>query len=89
MRGKVPCAPVFDVRQALENPFVAEQGGLLDFEHPERGPIRGVASPIRPGDSDHPRRAAPVLGEYTDDLLLSLGYSVDDVRALRADSAIL
>ena len=33
LRGKVPIAPVYDVRQALDNPFVAEQQLVLDFEH--------------------------------------------------------
>jgi len=32
--GKVPIAPVYDVQQALENPFVAEQQLVLDFHIP-------------------------------------------------------
>ena len=45
--GKVPIAPVYDVQQALQNPFVAEQQLVLDFQHPEHGKIRRVASPVR------------------------------------------
>src|SRR5262249_1612159 len=44
--GKVPIAPVYSVQQALENPFVAEQQLVLDFQHPKHGKIRGVVSPV-------------------------------------------
>jgi crotonobetainyl-CoA:carnitine CoA-transferase CaiB-like acyl-CoA transferase len=68
--GKVPIAPVYDVQQALENPFVAEQQLVLDFQHPEHGKIRGVASPVRLENSAVlPTRAAPRLGGDTDALL--------------------
>jgi crotonobetainyl-CoA:carnitine CoA-transferase CaiB-like acyl-CoA transferase len=89
LRGKVPVAPVYDVRQALENAFVAEQQLVLDFEHPEHGKIRGVASPVRLDHSDvRPRRAAPRLGEDTDALLEELGYSSTAIGALREQAAV-
>jgi len=89
LRGKVPVAPVYDVRQALDNPFVAEQQLVLDFEHAERGNIRGVASPVRVDGGDaHPRRAAPRLGEDTDALLEELGYAPHAISALREQAAV-
>jgi crotonobetainyl-CoA:carnitine CoA-transferase CaiB-like acyl-CoA transferase len=87
--GKVPVAPVHDVRQALDNPFVVEQRLVLDFEHPEHGNIRGVASPVRLDNGEaHPRRAAPRLGEDTDALLEELGYAPNTVGALREQAAV-
>ncbi len=89
LRGKVPVAPVYDVRQALDNPFVAEQQLVLDFEHAEHGNIRGVASPVRVDGGDaHPRRAAPRLGEDTDALLEELGYAPHAISALREQAAV-
>jgi len=87
--GKVPIAPVYDVQQALENPFVAEQQLLLDFQHPEHGKIRGVASPVRLENSAVlPTRAAPRLGEDTDALLEELGYAPNLIGALREQMAV-
>jgi crotonobetainyl-CoA:carnitine CoA-transferase CaiB-like acyl-CoA transferase len=87
--GKVPIAPVYDVQQALENPFVAEQQLVLDFQHPERGKIRGVASPVRLENSAVlPTRAAPRLGEDTDALLEELGYAPNLIGALREQMAV-
>jgi crotonobetainyl-CoA:carnitine CoA-transferase CaiB-like acyl-CoA transferase len=89
LRGKVPIAPVYDVRQALDNPFVAEQQLVLDFEHAEHGNIRGVASPVRVDGGDaQPRRAAPRLGEDTDALLEELGYAPNAIGALRKQAAV-
>jgi crotonobetainyl-CoA:carnitine CoA-transferase CaiB-like acyl-CoA transferase len=87
--GRVPIAPVYDVRQALENNFVAEQQLVLDFVHPEHGNIRGVASPVRLSNGEaHPRRAAPRLGEDTDALLEELGYGTSSIGELREQAAV-
>jgi len=89
LRGKVPIAPVYDVRQALDNPFVAEQQLVLDFQHAQHGNIRGVASPVRvDGGDSQPRRAAPRLGEDTDALLEELGYAPHAIGALREQAAV-
>ena len=75
LSGKVPVAPVYDVGQALENPFVAERGGVADFSYPDGKKARLISNPIRLSDADLPRRAAPALGADTDDLLRGLGYT--------------
>jgi crotonobetainyl-CoA:carnitine CoA-transferase CaiB-like acyl-CoA transferase len=87
--GKVPVAPVYDVQQALENPFVAEQQRVVDFEHPEHGKIRGVASPVRLANGALPTRAAPGLGEDTDALLEELGYAASSIGVLREQKAVV
>ena len=82
LNGKVPVAPVNDIGQALENPFVAEQQRILDFGYPDGRAVRLVASPIRSGDA-HPLNAAPAMGAHTEALLAELGYDAERVRALR------
>ena len=54
LAGKVPVAPVFDIAQALENPFVHERDGVLDFDYGDGRGARMIANPIR----DRRRRAA-------------------------------
>ncbi|MBO9514772.1 MAG: CoA transferase [Variovorax sp.] len=85
LAGKVPAAPVYDVAQALDNAFVAEQGRVLEFAH-ANGPIRMVASPVRAGP--HPVRAAPALGADTDEVLREAGFAPDQVAALRGEGVI-
>lgn len=80
--GRVPAAPVFNVKEALENPFVAERECVVDAEHPRFGKVRGVAAPVRI-DEPLPTRAAPDLGQDTQRLLDELGYGAERIALLR------
>lgn len=83
--GSVPAAPVLDVRQALANPFVRERGGVTEFERAEGGaPVTMLASPLRFGDAEPPKRAAPTLGADTADVLARVGVDAARLEALRA-----
>jgi crotonobetainyl-CoA:carnitine CoA-transferase CaiB-like acyl-CoA transferase len=87
LRGKVPVAPVNDIEQALENPFVAEQERVLDFACEDGRTLRMIASPVRSG-APHPARAAPAPGAHTDALLGELGYSAERIEALKKSGAL-
>ena len=47
LRGRVPCAPVNDVRQALADPQVLARDMIVEVEHPQFGTLREVRSPVR------------------------------------------
>ena len=83
--GKVPAAPVYDVAQALESDFVAEQERLLSFDH-AGGTMRMVASAVRAGA--HPTRPAPAMGAHTDEVLQGAGYSAQQIEEMRGKGAI-
>ena len=86
--GSVPCAPVHDVAQALENDFVAERNGIADFEYPDGRTVRMVATPVRIAGVEPPKRAAPALGADTDAELRAAGYSAERIASLRAAGVI-
>lgn len=89
LRGRVPCAPVNDVRQALADPQVLARDMIVEVEHPEFGTLREVRSPVRTeGEIRQPRRA-PRLGEHTDSILRDvLGYRDGTIARLRSAGAI-
>jgi crotonobetainyl-CoA:carnitine CoA-transferase CaiB-like acyl-CoA transferase len=84
LRGRVPCAPVNDVRQALADPQVTARDMIVEVEHPDFGPLKEVRSPVRTeGEIRHPARA-PKLGEHTDQILREiLSYSDSTIARLR------
>jgi crotonobetainyl-CoA:carnitine CoA-transferase CaiB-like acyl-CoA transferase len=84
LRGRVPCAPVNDVRQALADPQVLARDMIVEVEHPDFGTLKEVRSPVRTeGEIRHPARA-PKLGEHTDEILREiLSYSDGTIARLR------
>jgi crotonobetainyl-CoA:carnitine CoA-transferase CaiB-like acyl-CoA transferase len=86
--GVVPAAPVNDLAQALENPFVTEHGRLQTLPHRQRGSYRMVAPPVRCAGEEPPAHPAPALGEHTDALLRELGYDCARIGALRSAKVI-
>jgi len=86
--GAVPAAPINDLAQALDNPFVTEHGRLQELPHPVKGTYRMVAPPVRCAAEEPPARAAPRLGEHTEALLKELGYDAPRIRALREAKVI-
>lgn len=85
--GRVPAAPVNDMAEALDSPFVAERGCLQTLSHPSAGDYRLVAPPVRSAAAP-PSRPAPAPGEHTDALLTELGYDARRLRKLRAAGVI-
>jgi len=83
LAGKVPVSPVFDVAQALENPFVHERDGVLDYAYGDGRNARMIANPIRVHGVDLPQRAAPTMGEHTDALLRGAGFDAAAIARLR------
>ena len=81
--ASVPAAPIYDLAQALDNPFVTEHGRLQTLPHPARGSYRMVASPVRCAGGEPPARPAPPLGQHTEPLLREIGYDDARIRALR------
>ncbi|MFY9314731.1 MAG: CoA transferase [Burkholderiales bacterium] len=87
LRGVVPCGPVYDMAQALENPYFRERQGVQALDHPGRPGFKLVASPFRIGEP-LPARPAPKLGEHTDRLLKGLGFSEAEIEKLKREGAI-
>jgi len=81
--GAVPAAPIHDLAQALDNPFVTEHGRLQMLPHPTRGSYRMVAPPVRCAGEEAPARPAPGLGDHTEALLREIGYDGARIQALR------
>ena len=86
--GAVPAAPINDLAQALENPFVTDHGRLQTIPHATKGSYRMVAPPVRTSGEDAPARPAPALGEHTDELLREVGYDAERIKRLR-DSKVI
>ncbi|MGI8920352.1 MAG: CaiB/BaiF CoA transferase family protein [Solirubrobacteraceae bacterium] len=82
--------PVLDLDEALASELVREREMVVEFEQPgARDPVRGLGVPIKLSRTPGSVRApAPVLGEHTDDVLASAGYSSEEIEALKGGGAV-
>jgi crotonobetainyl-CoA:carnitine CoA-transferase CaiB-like acyl-CoA transferase len=82
LAGVVPAAPVVQMADALNAPFTAERN-LIETLTAENGTaIKVVGSPFGTGEPT-PSRAAPILGQDTETLLLEAGYDSSGIEELR------
>jgi crotonobetainyl-CoA:carnitine CoA-transferase CaiB-like acyl-CoA transferase len=88
-RAGIPAGAINTVDQALAHPQVVARDMVLTTEHPTAGTLRMPGSPLKLSrHSTSVRRPPPLLGQHTDEVLGELGYSADDIGALRKDGVV-
>jgi len=88
LAGQVPCAPVYNIGQALDNPYVRQQGKIVAVPYPGRGEVKLIGAPFHcPGEEIQPTLAEK-LGASTEAILMELGYDSHRIAALRDAGAI-
>nr|WP_315845683.1 CaiB/BaiF CoA-transferase family protein [uncultured Achromobacter sp.] len=85
----VPCGPINNIAQAFAHPQAQARQLRRDLPHPAGGTAPVTASPLRFSASPIVyRRAPPMLGEHTEEVLRDvLGKSADAIAAFKAATA--
>ncbi len=85
----VPCGPIYGIDEAFDDPQVKHLGVAAPVDHPRLGPTRMVASPLNISGADKTLKgAAPIRPDDTDEVLAGVGYSPDEVAAMRSAGVI-
>ena len=80
----VPCGPINGLAKVFADPQVQARGLAVKMPHPEAGEVPLVASPIRLSKTPvEYRRAPPLVGEHTDEILADLGVDAAGIAGLR------
>ena len=83
-------APVQQLLELKDDPQVIANGYIVDVDHPVLGKVKLADHPIRYSETPHSIRSlAPDLGEHTEEILLDLGYTWDDISSLQDKRVIL
>ncbi|MFC4292386.1 CaiB/BaiF CoA transferase family protein [Sphingorhabdus arenilitoris] len=88
LQGHVPVAPIYDLDQALDNPWLEKIKMRERIDHPDRGSLDVLSSPIKLDGQRLPNHAGPYLGADSDAILTNAGYSADDIAAFRAAGVV-
>ncbi|MEO5764761.1 MAG: formyl-CoA transferase [Casimicrobiaceae bacterium] len=84
----IPCGPILSMKELADEPSLRKSGTVVEVDHPKRGKYLTVGNPIKMSDSPTDVKRSPLLGEHTDEVLGELGYSQEQVAALRSAGAI-
>jgi crotonobetainyl-CoA:carnitine CoA-transferase CaiB-like acyl-CoA transferase len=88
--AKIPAGPVFSPRQVLVDPHVLGGGFFRDIVQPGAPcPVPVSETPFRLSEGDvGPRGRSPALGEHTESILGTLGYTTGEIAELRRERVV-
>ncbi len=75
--------------EVTKDPQVLANNHIVEVDHPEFGPTKTLTTPIRLNKEAPPiRRVAPELGQHTEEVLLELDYTWDDIIKLQEEGIL-
>jgi len=84
----IPAGPILDVGQMHRDPQAIARGMITEVEHTSAGTVQTLGCPVSfTGTPGGVRRAAPLLGEHTREVLAELGHDETAIDALFAAGA--
>ncbi|OGA47078.1 MAG: CoA-transferase [Betaproteobacteria bacterium RIFCSPLOWO2_12_FULL_62_13] len=87
--AEVPGGPVYTYDQILNDPHIQARKMVVEIEHPKIGRMKSLGIPVKStGELLAIRKPAPWLGQHSDEVLSSLGYSDAQIAALHEDFVI-
>ena len=83
------CAPVKNLTETFDDVAVKHIAPVLEFDHPRAGRVRVLKHPVRYSSGEATlRRPPPEVGEHTDEVLGELGFTAEEIEAMRGDHDI-
>jgi formyl-CoA transferase len=80
---------VVDYRAILKSEQARVNGYLLELDHPVAGKVLVSGAPVTiNGEVAAAAEPAPELGQHTEEVLLELGYTWEEIGALRDSGAV-
>jgi formyl-CoA transferase len=83
----IPCGPILSLKELAEDASLRATGTMVEVDHPTRGAYLSVGNPIKLSASPCEVKRSPLLGEHTEQVLRELGYSAEEITALKVAGA--
>jgi crotonobetainyl-CoA:carnitine CoA-transferase CaiB-like acyl-CoA transferase len=82
-------APVYNYHEVLEEPQVLSNDYVVEFTHPVGGKVKVIGFPVKFSETPCSiQSSAPEHGQHTEEILLDLNYTWEDIAQLRNEGVI-
>ena len=88
-KAGVPCGPIYRMDQVFADPQVQHMQVRAEVTHRQLGQLGLINQPVKLSRTPAKLVAAsPERGEHTEEVLLDLGFSADDVKKLKSEGIV-
>jgi crotonobetainyl-CoA:carnitine CoA-transferase CaiB-like acyl-CoA transferase len=86
--GDVLTAPINEIPEVAQNPQIRHNQMIVTTEHAKLGPVEVTGLPIHfHGTPGRVRRAPPLQGQHSEEILTELGYGPAEIAKLVEDGS--
>jgi crotonobetainyl-CoA:carnitine CoA-transferase CaiB-like acyl-CoA transferase len=86
----LPAGPVLDILEMQADRQAQARDMILDVDHPVAGRVKTLGHPVKYSETPaRLRRAAPVLGQHSREVLAEAGYDATRIEAMIAAGAVI
>ena len=86
--GIVPAAPILDLKESLENPFLKDRQNIQHLKTKRGENISLLKTPVHISESQFEDKTAPELGADTQDVLEEVGFSSEEIGIFKSNGVI-
>lgn len=87
--GGVPAGPINNFAQAMDDKHFLAREMVQEIDHPKIGKMKTIGFPAKFSRTPPQiRRPAPLFAQHTDEILLGMGVSAEEVSQLRQEGCI-
>ena len=82
-------APINEVSDLLSDVQIVANNYFVDFEHPTAGPVKYISTPVQFSKTPaEVKTAAPEYAQHTEEVLLEIGYTWEDIAKFQEEEVI-
>src|SRR5690606_13003210 len=82
--ARIPCAPVYNLQQAVHDEQVLARNMIVEVAHPLGGSTKMPGNPIKLSDTHEDTfTSPPLLGQHNEEVYASLGITADELETLQ------
>lgn len=86
----VPAGPVLSIGDMHQDPQALAREMVVETEHPVAGKVKTIGAPVKfHGSPGGVKRAAPLFGQHTCEVLEQAGFTEDEVKSFLSGGAVI